>query len=215
MAMIRGGDHPANGPRGGEDGRAPRPAVFLDKDGTLVEDVPYNVDPNLIRLTDGAMDGLRLLHAAGYLLIVVSNQSGVARGLFVEEALRTVEGRLRALLSAGGVPLAGFYCCPHHPDGMIDRYAVDCGYRKPSPGLLQHAAREHRIDLTRSWMIGDILHDVEAGKRAGCRTVLLDVGHETEWDQTPARTPDLVASGLLDAARLVVGAGVGTGVGGR
>jgi histidinol-phosphate phosphatase family protein len=190
------------------DGRAPR-AVFVDKDGTLIEDVPYNVDPDLIRLTDGAADALRLLHAAGYQAIVISNQAGVARGYFEEAALGPVEDRLRALLREAGVPLAGFYSCPHHPDGVVAAYAVVCACRKPAPGLIERAAREHGIDLSRSWMIGDILHDIEAGKRAGCRTVLLDVGHETEWDLTPARTPDLIAGGLPEAARLRVRAGVG------
>ena len=186
----------------GREGR--RPAVFLDKDGTLIEDVPYNVDPDLIRLTDGAVEGLQLLHAAGYLLIVVSNQSGVARGYFEEPALRAVERRLGELLGSAGVPLAGFYSCPHHPDGTVEAYAVACVCRKPAAGLIQRAAREHGIDLARSWMIGDILHDVEAGRRAGCRTALLDVGHETEWELTSARTPDVVAGSLLDAARRVV-----------
>jgi histidinol-phosphate phosphatase family protein len=178
-------------------------AILLDKDGTLIEDVPYNVDPDLIRLTDGALDGLRALHDAGYLLIVVSNQSGVARGLFVEEALHPVENRVRAILAAGGVPLAGFYYCPHHPNGRIDQYAVECGCRKPAPGLLERAARDHGVDLARSWMIGDILHDVEAGRRAGCRTILLDVGHETEWELTPTRMPDFTVADLDVAARLI------------
>jgi D-glycero-D-manno-heptose 1,7-bisphosphate phosphatase len=186
----------------GRGGR--RAAVFLDKDGTLIVDVPYNVDPVLVRLTDGALDGLRDLHHAGYLLIVVSNQSGVARGLFREEALGAVEARLRALLGEAGVPLAGFYFCPHHPDGDVEQYARTCTCRKPAPGLLSRAAHDHGIDLSRSWLVGDILHDVEAGRRAGCRTILLDVGHETEWELTPARTPDLVASSLGEAARLIL-----------
>src|SRR5690242_2761451 len=93
-------------------------AVFLDKDGTLVEDVPYNVDPARMRLMPGALAGLRLLHTAGYEVIVISNQSGVARGLFPEAALGGVERRLRSLLVAGGVPLAGFYYCPHHQTGI-------------------------------------------------------------------------------------------------
>lgn len=142
-----------------------RAAVFLDKDGTLIEDVPYNVDPNLIRLTDGALDGLRSLHDAGYLLIVVSNQSGIARGYFEEQALGAVEQRMRRLLDAARVPLAGFYYCPHHPDGGVDAYSVECACRKPAPGLLSRAARDHGVSLGRSWMIGDILHDVEAGRR--------------------------------------------------
>lgn len=188
------------------DGR--RAAVFLDKDGTLIVDVPYNVAPERIRLTHGAVEGLQALHAAGYLLIVVSNQSGVARGFFQEEALGAVEKRVRALLAAAGVPLAGFCYCPHHPEGIVSRYAVPCHCRKPAPGMLSQAAREHGIDLARSWLVGDILHDVEAGRRAGCRTVLLDVGHETEWELTPDRVPHYTADDLTAAARVILANGV-------
>jgi histidinol-phosphate phosphatase family protein len=184
-----------------------RAAVFLDKDGTLVVDVPYNVELERIRLTDRALEGLQALHAAGYLLIVVSNQSGVARGLFQERALKAVEAKLRMLLEEAGVPLAGFYYCPHHLDGSVERYAVDCRCRKPAAGMIEQAAREHGIDLTRSWLVGDILHDIEAGRRAGCRTVLLDVGHETEWDLTPDRVPHHTADDLAEAARLILAAG--------
>jgi D-glycero-D-manno-heptose 1,7-bisphosphate phosphatase len=179
-------------------------AVFLDKDGTLIVDVPYNVDPDQIRLTDGAIAGVRALHRAGYLLIVVSNQSGVARGLFPEAALGPVEVRLRELLEQAGVPLAGFYCCPHHPDGSVTAYAVACGCRKPASGLIELAAREHRLDVAASWMIGDILHDIEAGRRAGCRTILLDVGNETVWQVTPSRVPDAIAPNLQVAAQIVL-----------
>jgi len=201
-----------SGPRaeGGQHGRAPRAAVFLDKDGTVIVDVPYNVDPGLMRLTDGAADGLHALHAAGYPLVVVSNQAGVAHGYFEEAALGPVEARLRELLGAAGVPLTGFYYCPHHPCGAVERYTVACQCRKPAPGLVERAAREHHIDLARSWLIGDILNDVEAGKRAGCRTVLVDVGNETEWVLTPERTPDLRAATVAEAARLILdGAAVG------
>src|SRR5947209_3403443 len=99
-------------------------AVFVDKDGTLIEDLPYNVDPGRIRLMAGAAEGLRRLHAAGYRLLVISNQSGVARGFFAEEALGPVRDRLRELLAEAGVPMAGFYYCPHHPDGTVPGYAV-------------------------------------------------------------------------------------------
>lgn len=183
-----------------------RAAVFLDKDGTLIVDVPYNVDPALVRLTPGAAGGLRRLHAAGYVLVVVSNQSGVARGLFGEDALGPVEARVRGLLGAVGVPLGGFYYCPHHPDGAVARYATACGCRKPAPGLVERAAADLGIDLRRSWLVGDILHDVEAGRRAGCRTILLDVGHETEWQRSPLRRPDATARTLDEAARLILAA---------
>jgi D,D-heptose 1,7-bisphosphate phosphatase len=179
-------------------------AVFLDKDGTLIEDVPYNVDPARIRLTPGATEGLRVLHRAGYRLLVVSNQSGVARGYFGEEALRPVGQRLRELLAEAGVPLAGFYYCPHHAEAAVAAYRVVCDCRKPRPGLLVRAAAEHGIDLARSWMIGDILDDVEAGRAAGGRTVLLDNGHETEWVLTEARRPHHVAANLAEAAARIV-----------
>jgi D-glycero-D-manno-heptose 1,7-bisphosphate phosphatase len=180
-----------------------RRAVFLDKDGTLVEDVPDNVDPALVRLAPGAREGLRSLHEAGYLLIVVSNQSGVARGLFPESALGPVRDRIEGLLAEFGVPLAGFYYCPHHPRGSAPRYAPDCSCRKPQPGLVLSAARDHGIAPERSWLIGDILDDVEAGRRAGCRTVLIDNGNETRWVLTPGRRPHHRAADLAEAARVV------------
>lgn len=180
-------------------------AVFLDKDGTLIEDIPYNVEPARIRFLPGAAAGLRALHAAGFLLIIISNQSGVARGYFPEAALAPVEERLRALLAAVGVPLAGFYYCPHHPDGIVPEYAVTCLCRKPSHGLLIRASREHAIDRRASWFVGDILDDIEAGHRAGCRTVLIDNGGETLWERSPDRTPDYVATDLTSAARIITG----------
>jgi D-glycero-D-manno-heptose 1,7-bisphosphate phosphatase len=182
-------------------------AVFLDKDGTLIEEVPYNVDPALIRFLPGTADGLCALHAAGFRLIVVSNQSGVAHGYFAEEALAAVEARLRDLFAAAGVPLAGFYYCPHHPDGSVPEYAVSCVCRKPFPGLILRAAREHGIDRARSWFVGDILHDIEAGHRAGCRAILIANGNETVWERSPARTPDALAADLAEAAGIIISSG--------
>lgn len=178
-------------------------AVFLDKDGTLIEDVPYNVEPDKIQLTSGAVDGVRSLHAAGYKLFVISNQSGVARGYFPETALVAVEQHLREMLAAIGVPLAGFYYCPHHPDGIVSSYAISCNCRKPQPGLLRLAAAEHNIDLAQSWFIGDILHDVEAGRLAGCRTILIDNGNETEWQLSLDRLPHHIVADLTEAANVI------------
>jgi histidinol-phosphate phosphatase family protein len=183
-------------------------AVFLDKDGTLVEDVPYNVDPARIRLAAGCTEGLRSLCAAGYRLLVVSNQSGVARAYFAEAALAGVERRLRELLGEVGVALAGFYYCPHHPEGNVATYAVRCSCRKPQPGLLLQAAAAHRLDLARSWFVGDILDDIEAGRRAGCRTVLIDNGNETEWVLNEDRQPHYSAASIDEAARVILTASV-------
>ena len=175
-------------------------AVFLDKDGTLVQDVPYNVEPGLIRPVDGAWESLRLLQATGFQLIVVSNQSGIARGYFTEEDLLAVEGWLRATFEAAGASLTAFYYCPH-----IHKSEDNCHCRKPKPGMLYRAAQEHDIDLASSWMIGDILDDIEAGNRAGCRTVLIHNHHETEWDLAPWRQPDFLVNDLISAARLISG----------
>jgi len=180
-----------------------QPAVFLDKDGTLIEDVPHNVDPDRIRLAPGVGEGLARLRAVGFRLIVVSNQSGVARGFFTEEALAIVRDRINELLEAFGVELDGFYHCPHHPEGVEPRYAVACDCRKPAPGMILKAARERAVDLDRSWFIGDILDDVEAAHRAGCRAALIDNGNETEWTRSPLRWPEIVATDLAEAARLI------------
>ena len=179
-------------------------AVFLDKDGTLVDNVPYNVDPERIRLAQGAGAALRILQRSGFRLIVVSNQSGIARGLFDETALVAVRDCIARLLARDEVVLDGFYHCPHAPAGFGTPSAAACACRKPAPGMLLLAAREHRVALERSWMVGDILDDVEAGRRAGCRTVLIDNGNETEWAAGPLRRPHWRASGLPQAASLIV-----------
>lgn len=181
-------------------------AVFLDKDGTVVDNVAYNVDPTRMTLAPGASDGLRVLQSAGYKLIVISNQSGVARGHFAEDALTTVHRRLRELLSTDGVTLDGFYYCPHHPDGEVDDYATACSCRKPEPGLVLRAAKDHGVDRSRSWLVGDILDDVEAGRRSGCRTVLVDNGSETEWVLSRDRRPHYIVRDLAEAARVIVAA---------
>ncbi|HEX5438756.1 MAG TPA: HAD-IIIA family hydrolase [Gemmatimonadaceae bacterium] len=181
--------------------------VFLDKDGTLIENLPYNVAPTRIRLAAGAVGALRRLAAAGFRLAVVSNQPGVAFGRFPERALRDVRARIEALLALAGVSLAGFYYCPHHPGGTVRGYAVPCSCRKPAPGLVLRAAHELGAELRRSWLIGDILDDMEAGNRAGCRTVLLDVGNETEWVRAPQREPDRVVRDLAAAADYILTSG--------
>jgi histidinol-phosphate phosphatase family protein len=180
------------------------PIVFLDKDGTLIADVPYNVDPAKVVLAEGATEGLPLLRDAGFRLAIVSNQSGVAHGYFPESALAAVEGRLRDLLSDIGVSLAGFYYCPHHPRGTVAPYARVCGCRKPLPGMILAAAKQLQAIPAECWMVGDILDEVEAGSRAGCRTVLIDYGNETEWRTGPHREPLFRASNLRLAAETIV-----------
>lgn len=181
-------------------------AVFIDKDGTLVENVPYNIEPSLLRFTPGALDGLRQLRHAGFALVLISNQSGVARGYFGEAEVARLDNHLRQSLAEAGVPLLESCYCFHHPRGAVPAYAIDCGCRKPMPGLILRAAAEHDIDLEASFMVGDILDDIEAGHAAGCRGVLLNNGGETEWLLTPCRTPDFVAYDVNEAAEQILDA---------
>ncbi|KGW62253.1 D-glycero-alpha-D-manno-heptose-1,7-bisphosphate 7-phosphatase [Burkholderia pseudomallei] len=178
-------------------------AVLLDKDGTLLENVPYNVDPARMRLARGAARALATFGELGMPIAVVSNQPGVALGRFPETALGAARHRLAELFAQQGAMLAGFFYCPHHPAGTVVRYACDCACRKPQPGLLFRAAAQLGVSLDASWMIGDILDDVEAGRAAGCRTILVDCGNETEWRYGGLRTPDFIASRLDDAAWIV------------
>ena len=198
-------DSPAlAGPQSGRDsapigtGRA----VFVDKDGTLVENVPYNVDPARLRFTPSALVGLRALADAGYALIVVTNQPGLATGRFTRREFAALEAALcRRVREESGVEIAALYCCPHAPS---PGGTIGCLCRKPAPGLLRQAARAHRLDLAQCWMIGDILDDVEAGHRAGCRAILLDVGNETEWKLSPIRSPEARCADLAEAARFIL-----------
>jgi D-glycero-D-manno-heptose 1,7-bisphosphate phosphatase len=180
------------------------PAAFLDKDGTLVENVPYNVDPARVRLLPGVLEGMRMLQDAGFRLVIVSNQPGIAFARFRRSALDRLEAQLDRLFAAAGVVVTAYAWCPHHPEGVHARYARVCNCRKPEPGLLLETAQRHRLDLTASWMIGDILDDVEAGSRAGCRTVLVDRGGETEWVGGPGREPVAIVHRFDAAASLVV-----------
>ncbi len=182
-------------------------AIFLDKDGTLIDNVLHNVDPGRIKLSRHTVSGLRLFRHLGYRLLLVSNQPGVALGYFEAGALEGVVRRLDQLLRAENLPpLDGCYFCPHDTGGRVVEYAQSCLCRKPQPGLLLRAASDHGIDLSASWMVGDILHDVEAGQRAGCKTVLIDNGNETEWDMSPLRMPHLTAPDLLSAAQMIAAA---------
>jgi D-glycero-D-manno-heptose 1,7-bisphosphate phosphatase len=177
-------------------------AVFLDRDGTLVEPRHYPATPEELVLYPGLGPGLRRLQAAGFQLIVITNQSGLARGYFSEDDLAAMHAYLSGELAAEGVRLDGIYYCPHHPDGAIPELAIRCDCRKPQPGMLRRAAAEQGLDLARSWFVGDILDDVEAGNRAGCRTVLVDIGTES-LPASDLRRPSFVARDTRHALALI------------
>ena len=148
-------------------------AIFLDRDGTLIEDPGYLNHPEQVKLLEGVAEALIELRAMGYMLIVVSNQSAVARGVVSEKDLGEIHNRLRQLLTERGAYLDQIYYCPYHPDGVIPKYRKESDWRKPNPGMLLAAADEMDIDLSQSWSIGDSSRDVEAGLRAGCKTILI------------------------------------------
>jgi D,D-heptose 1,7-bisphosphate phosphatase len=182
-----------------------RPAVFIDKDGTLVEDVPYNVDPVRVRLAAGALPALRRVADAGFALVVVTNQSGIARGFYPESAVETIGRHLTEVLARDGVTLDAFLYCPHLPDAAVAEYRLACDCRKPEPGLIRRACAELGLAGDRSWMLGDIATDVLAGQAAGCRTVLVNPHPEPELAQL-SRKPDLVAHSLPEAADALLSA---------
>jgi len=178
-----------------------RPSAFLDRDGTLIEDVGYLGDPERVRLLPGVAEGLRALRAAGYALVVVSNQSGVARGAFGELDVIRVMARMERAL---GLRLDGLYWCPHHPEGVVPRYARDCACRKPAPGMLIRAAQDLGLDLGRSLVVGDAARDLEAGAALGLRGYRVSAA-STGSDAYPAAFYAVIQRAILDGEALASG----------
>ncbi len=183
-----------------------RPAIFLDRDGTLNEDVGYVDRLERLTLYPWSLDAVRLLRRAGYAIVVVTNQDGVARGFvaesFVEEIRRVIDGRLAAL----GERLDGHYYCPHEPHAPVPAYRRVCDCRKPLPGLVHRAARELGLDVGRSVVIGDKWSDVSLARAAGARGVLVRTGYGRTQEQAPPADlrADAVAETLMDAASWVL-----------
>ncbi len=183
-------------------------AVFLDRDHTIIEDPGYINDPSKVHLLPGVGTALKMLAGAGYTLVVVTNQSGIARGLLTEETLAKIHDELQRQLTEHGVKLDAFYYCPFHPQGVVERYTMDSDCRKPKPGMLLRAAAEMGIDLARSWMVGDSPRDIEAGQRAGCRTIRLRLAEGDEPQIGEASDEDVQADftvrNLVEAAKIIV-----------
>ncbi len=150
-------------------------AIFLDRDDTLIEDPGYINDPKQVKLLEGVPEALTQLKALGYKLIVVTNQSALAHGIVTEKVLGEIHDRLKQLLAEKNAFLDRIYYCPYHPEGIVPKYRKESNSRKPSPGMLLKAADEMDIDLSRSWCVGNSSRDVEAGLRAGCKTILIDM----------------------------------------
>ena len=183
------------------------PAVFLDRDNTLIANDGDLGDPAAVDLLDGVPDGLRSLRDAGYRLIVVTNQGGVARGRYDEQDVDAVHQRIARLIDerAGARQLIDrFYYCPYHPDATIEAYRQEHPWRKPNPGMLLQAARDLDIDLESSWLIGDQLRDVQAGSSAGCRTILLRLDGESAPNGIGTPKPTATVTSFPDAVRRIL-----------
>jgi D-glycero-D-manno-heptose 1,7-bisphosphate phosphatase len=171
-------------------------AVFLDRDGTINEEVGYLDRMERLQLIPGAAEAIRLINKSGMKAVAVTNQSGVARGIFTESFVAKIHARLGEMLRAEGASLDGVYYCPHHPTEGLAEYIKICDCRKPAPGMLLRAAEELRIDPNRSYMVGDTLKDIEAGARAGAQGILVRTGYGEEaaaelgLDEEPRKNGD-------------------------
>lgn len=181
----------------------PHRAVFLDRDGTLNVEVNYLHRIEDFVMIPGAAQAIKALNAAGYLVIVVTNQAGIARGYYDESALHRLHEHVSQALAREGAEIDAIYFCPHHPD-----FVAPCDCRKPAPGMLLQAAADHRIDLARSWLVGDTLSDMGAGRGAGCRTVLVRTGYgarsESELATGTAARPDAITDDVGAAVRYIL-----------
>ena len=190
-----------------------RRAIFLDRDGTLNEEVGYICDPSQFRLLDFAADAIRLANESGWLVIVITNQAGIARGLFTEEFLAGIHQRMTEELTLAGARVDAIYYCPHHPEIGEPPYRQVCDCRKPQPGLLTRAAAEFNLNLSECLIIGDRYDDVAAAQAAGARGVLVLTGHgREEFEQEQAMWPhdnnhivaDHIAANVLEAVRWII-----------
>jgi D-glycero-D-manno-heptose 1,7-bisphosphate phosphatase len=185
-----------------------RPALFMDRDGTVSEEVGYVNHPSRFRVFPYSADAIKLLNDNGWLAIVVTNQAGVARGYFAEDVIMKVHAQLRADVEKSGAKLDAIYYCAHHPSVGEPPYRLDCDCRKPKTGLIDRAAADFEIDLQRSWMVGDRYGDVELAQNAGLHSALVLSGYgRGEWEyqrELWKLEPELVDENLLEVARTVI-----------
>ncbi|MFB3903417.1 MAG: D-glycero-alpha-D-manno-heptose-1,7-bisphosphate 7-phosphatase [Acidobacteriota bacterium] len=180
-------------------------AVFLDRDGTIIEEVNYLRRIEEMTVFPFSAEALRKLTEAGFLNVVVTNQSAIARGYLDEAELKTIHEELARRLEREGARIDAFYHCPHHAEATVEKYRKVCGCRKPRAGLIFQAASDLEIDVKASFVVGDRTGDIGAGREAGCRSVLVKTGYgETTLDEASDLHPDHVAANLLEAAKWIV-----------
>jgi len=178
-------------------------AVFLDRDGTINVDRGYVYSRDQFEWIPGAVEAIRRLNEAGLLVVVVTNQGGVGHGFYTEADIRVLHRFMSAELERAGAAIDAYYYCPWHPDAVIDKYRGDDACRKPRPGMLLCAATDLGIDVAASWMVGDKVSDIEAGRRAGAHTILVRTGYGAEAE--PRANAEQVADDLTGAVDLILG----------
>jgi D-glycero-D-manno-heptose 1,7-bisphosphate phosphatase len=176
-------------------------AVFLDRDGVITEDPPHYAHRlDQLNIIPGSAKAIQLLNAHNFRVIVISNQSGVARGYYQEEDVKIFNDGMEHLLAKEGAHIDGICYCPHHPNAVIERYKIDCDCRKPKPGMILDAAQKYSLDIQNSFVVGDKWSDIEAGRAAGCKTVLVLTGHgKGEFDKEQD-SAEYIATDLFEAA---------------
>lgn len=190
--------------RGARHKKQLKRAVFLDRDGTINVDKEYLIESADFEFIDGVPESLKKLQDAGFLLVIVTNQSGIARGYFNSQQVDSLHCYMESLLAGYDISLSGIYICPHHPTCGQGEYLVDCECRKGKPGLLLQAAKELNIDLPHSFMIGDKLADIQAGTAAGCRTYLVKTGYGKDFAAVAATYGAEIVDDLPAAVEQIV-----------
>ena len=177
-------------------------AIFLDRDGTINIDKEYVYKVEDFEFEKGAIEGLKILQKLGHQLIIVTGQSGIGRGKYSEEDYHRFMDHMYLQLARHNILIDGEYFCPHHPEKGLEEYKIDCNCRKPKTGMLEKAVKEFNINLNESWLIGDKTDDIEMGRRAGCKTILVKTGKAGK-DGNYRVKPDYVAENLLEVARII------------
>jgi D-glycero-D-manno-heptose 1,7-bisphosphate phosphatase len=182
-------------------------AVFLDRDGVVIEDTDFPHRPDQLRFLPRVAEAIKLLNKAGFKIIIVTNQSGVARGLFTEETVREFSEHVILKLAEKGAVIDRTYYCPHFAGGTVKEYSFKCSCRKPETGMVEQAVKDFKIDLACSFVVGDNASDIELGRRVGCRTVLVTGGGTRRNASGEPPPSDQTAPGLFEAAEWIVNAG--------
>jgi len=183
-----------------------RPAVFLDRDGTLLEEAGYLDRLERLVFYPYSVDAIRLLNRSGFAVVIVTNQAGIARGIFKEAFVAEAHQHISDKLALGGARIDGFYYCPHHPEAVIEALRQDCDCRKPKPGMFTRAATELGLDLARSFVVGDRWHDLQAGQQVGARGLLVRTGYGRTEEAAPKAgvQPAAIADNVIEAVSWIL-----------